>query len=85
MYRTDVKEVWIVYHDSGPDNNILGVFNDEDEAYAYQEAVADDYPNGALLTPSRFHGVGPITPSRFEWSDLLGTEFDEESVWETAR
>ncbi|WP_127476931.1 hypothetical protein [Microbacterium sulfonylureivorans] len=46
-----MKQVWIVYHDSSPDNNILGVFDDEDEAYAYQEAVAPGYPDGALLTP----------------------------------
>ena len=51
MYRTDVKQVWIVYHDSSPDNVILGVFDDENEAYTFQEAVAPDYPNGALLTP----------------------------------
>ena len=51
MYRTDVQQVWIVYHDSSPDNVILGVFDVEDEAYTYQEAVAADYPSGALLTP----------------------------------
>lgn len=46
-----MKQVWIVYHDSGPDNTILGVFDDEEEAYAYQDEVAPDYPGGALLTP----------------------------------
>jgi len=46
-----VKQVWIVYHDSGPDNNILGVFDDEGEAYEFQELVAPKYDNGALLTP----------------------------------
>ena len=46
-----MTQVWIVHHDSSPDNNILGVFDKEDEAYAYQELVAGDYPNGVLLTP----------------------------------
>ncbi|MBB2975707.1 hypothetical protein FHX49_001274 [Microbacterium endophyticum] len=46
-----MKEVWIVYHDSGPDNNILGVFDNPADAYEYQELVGPDYPKGALLTP----------------------------------
>lgn len=47
----NMEQVWIVYHDSGPDNNILGVFDDEKEAYEFQELVAPQYENGALLTP----------------------------------
>lgn len=46
-----VNQVWIVCHDSGPDNNILGVFDKEEEAYEFQELIAPNYENGALLTP----------------------------------
>lgn len=46
-----VKQVWIVYSDSSPHNNILGVFDDEEEAYAFQELVAPRYENGVLLSP----------------------------------
>lgn len=42
--------VWIVYHDSSPDNNILGVFDNNDEAREYQELIAPDYEKGALLS-----------------------------------
>ena len=42
--------IWIVYHDSGPDNNILGVFDNHVEATEYQELVAPDYEQGALLS-----------------------------------
>ncbi|WP_156475547.1 hypothetical protein [Pseudoclavibacter helvolus] len=42
--------IWIVYHDSGPDNNILGVFDNHDEATEYQELVAPEYEQGALLS-----------------------------------
>ena len=48
-----MRQVWIVYHDSGPDNNILGVFDDEAEAYEFQEFIAPQYEKGALLTPFR--------------------------------
>ncbi|MFP1602043.1 hypothetical protein ACLD0U_05050 [Microbacterium sp. 2216-1] len=45
-----MKKVWIVYHDSSPDNNILGVFDDEAEAYEFQERIAPEYEQGALLS-----------------------------------
>ncbi|GAA4477396.1 hypothetical protein GCM10023171_00020 [Microbacterium panaciterrae] len=46
-----VETVWIVYHDSGPDNNILGVFGNEEEAHEYQELMAPQFEKGVLMTP----------------------------------
>jgi len=43
--------VWIVYHDSGPDENILGVFDNAADAEDYQESIKGDFPDGVLLTP----------------------------------
>ena len=43
--------VWIVYHDSGPDENILGVFDNAADAEDYQESITGDFPAGVLLTP----------------------------------
>lgn len=47
----NVDKVWIVYHDSSPDNTILGVFNNAEDAQEFQETVGSEYPKGALLTP----------------------------------
>ncbi|WP_156138711.1 hypothetical protein [Microbacterium mangrovi] len=46
-----MEKVWIVYHDSGPDNNILGVFDNPEDAEAYQAQEWPEYENGVLLTP----------------------------------
>ncbi len=42
--------VWIVYHDSSADNNILGVFDNNDEATEYQELVAPVLPGASWPT-----------------------------------
>jgi hypothetical protein len=42
--------VWIVYHDSGPDNNILGIFDNADDAADYAELVGPQYEKGALTS-----------------------------------
>ncbi len=46
-----MKEVWIVYHDSGPDNNILGVFENYEDASAFAEEIESEWEKGVLLTP----------------------------------
>lgn len=45
-----MAEVWIVYHDSGPDNNILGVFDSQEDAHEYQEIVGHAYERGVLMS-----------------------------------
>lgn len=50
-YGCGMQQVWIVYHGSSPDNTILGVFDDEAEAYVFQEEQAPNFPKGVLLTP----------------------------------
>ncbi len=47
-----MSEVWIVYHDSTPDNNILGVFDSLDDADSYAEEIGPMWEKGALV--SRF-------------------------------
>jgi hypothetical protein len=39
MVSAEKHVVWIVYHDSGPDNNILGVFDNPEDAEEYAELV----------------------------------------------
>jgi len=46
-----MEEVWIVFHDVSPDNNILGVFVDEEEAREYAERIGSNYPTGVLTSP----------------------------------
>ncbi|MFS0712263.1 hypothetical protein ABC195_00150 [Microbacterium sp. 2P01SA-2] len=45
-----MNEVWIVYHDSGPDDNILGVFGSLEEAQGYAEEVGPQWKKGALVS-----------------------------------
>ncbi len=45
-----MEQVWIVFHDSGPDNNILGVFNNGEDAEAYAAEVSPEWEKGALTT-----------------------------------
>lgn len=45
-----MNTVWIVFHDSSPNNTILGVFDNEQEAYEFLEIVGPEYPNGAYLS-----------------------------------
>lgn len=45
-----MERVWIVYHDSGPDNNILGVFDNAEDADAFAEEIAPQYDKGALTS-----------------------------------
>ncbi|MCD2500039.1 hypothetical protein [Microbacterium nymphoidis] len=47
-----MQEVWIVYHDSGPDNNILGVFAKAEDAEEYVAIVGPPFERGVLT--SRF-------------------------------
>lgn len=42
--------MWIVYHDSGPDENILGIFDNFADATAYHEQEWPEYENGVLLS-----------------------------------
>ncbi len=53
MQHGNSGDIWIVYHDSWADNNILGVFDSAEEAMEFQEQVSPEFPHGALLTP--FH------------------------------
>lgn len=45
-----MDQIWIVHQDSDPSYALLGVFDSEDEAYAYQDELADQFEDGVLLT-----------------------------------
>ncbi|RZI91265.1 MAG: hypothetical protein EOO67_10440 [Microbacterium sp.] len=45
-----MKEVWIVHHDSGPDNNILGVFDNYEDASTFAEEIESEWEKGVLLS-----------------------------------
>ena len=50
MVSAERHVVWVVYHDSGPDNNILGVFDNPEDAEEYAELIAPQYEKGALTS-----------------------------------
>ncbi|GAA1675978.1 hypothetical protein GCM10010977_22150 [Citricoccus zhacaiensis] len=41
--------MWIVQQDETPDNVVLGVFDDPDEADGYAEAIKDDFPGHVII------------------------------------
>jgi hypothetical protein len=43
-------KVWIVQHDEGPDNTVLGVFLGESEAAAFAEEVKNQFANGVIYS-----------------------------------
>lgn len=44
-----IQEIWIVFHDSGPDDKIIAVLNDEEEALVLWEGIGSSHKHGALL------------------------------------
>jgi hypothetical protein len=42
--------VWIVYHDSGPEDNILGVFDNVEDATKFAEEVGPGWQKGVLTS-----------------------------------
>jgi hypothetical protein len=43
--------VWVVQHDQGPDNTILGVFAAEDEASRFAEDHKDEFGGSLIYAP----------------------------------
>lgn len=44
-----MRRVWIVQQDETPDNVVLGVFDDPDEADGYAETIKDDFPGHVII------------------------------------
>jgi hypothetical protein len=42
--------VWIVQHDEGPDNTVLGVFASQDEAAVFAKEVQDQFVHGVITS-----------------------------------
>ncbi|HEU5222846.1 MAG TPA: hypothetical protein VFU07_04100 [Candidatus Lumbricidophila sp.] len=45
-----IDRVWIVQHDSSPNETVLGVFATMQEAHEFAETVGKRFPNGAIFT-----------------------------------
>ena len=46
-----IRAIWMVFHDSGPDDKIIAVLDDEAEAHALWERLGPSYDHGTLMTP----------------------------------
>jgi hypothetical protein len=48
-WRSRVRRVWIVQQDETPDNVVLGVLDDPDEADEFAETIKDDFPGHVII------------------------------------